>query len=33
MFTLKKRREQEAMKVGIEFGSTLSRAKPAQQCD
>ncbi len=27
-----KKREQEAMKVGNEFGSTL-RAKPVEQCD
>jgi hypothetical protein len=30
MFTLKKKRGQEAMKVGIEFGSTLLRAKPVE---
>jgi hypothetical protein len=28
-----KKRGREAMKVGIDFGSTLSRAKPVQQCD
>ncbi|MDQ3061752.1 MAG: hypothetical protein M3R14_02665 [Acidobacteriota bacterium] len=33
MFTPEKKREQEAMKVGNDFGSTLLRAKPVEQCD